>query len=492
MHAKKFIFFMIFSSIFMNLSAQEYVEAFDDTDHYIEIKESDEYIPYSNTEIERQAEMAAAASGNVDPQKAIMTSTSYVNWTKNTFSSDISLNIERANIPMPSGKANAVKSIEMKLPVLVKDPLLSIYVDSSKTLGDLVLEGTMTLENLTRIIDNSTQTPAAFANGGENLLTRHTIKLQDIASNLIKHKNPYTPRLPVDTIASKAYTGIVIDARGVFPIHGEFTDSKVYPCLFPKIYSEEMELIYERNMVYSPIAKREGIVHYDSTDKTSEYGRKAGKTPLWITARKVFGINRCDVIISRDDYLRIVSVPENLDLLKKGKVVILLDKDTLEHKVPAPQKNKNYYIAYTQLKKIFKEAEIPDVLLNDTLPGVQITMQNLNFIADSAELLPQDKKRIDTVAEGIKEFLKKGDFTILVEGHTADVNKPNGQMQLSIERAQSIINLLVGCGIDKELFSFRGYGGTKPVANNKTDKGRAANRRVEIIILPKNSYLQTN
>lgn len=492
MHAKNFLFFIMCSAAFINPGAQEYIETFDDTDHYVELKESDEYIPYSNAEIERQAEMAAAASGNTDPQKATMTSTSYVNWTKNTFSSDVSLNIDKANIPMPSGKANAVKNIEMKLPVLVKDPLLSIYVDSSKTLGDLVLEGSMTLENLTRIVDNSTKTPAAFAHGGENLLTKHTIKLQDIASNLIKHRNPYTPRLPVDSISSKAYSGIVIDARGVLPIHGEFTDSKVFPCLFPKIYSEEMELIYERNMVYPPIAKKEGIVHYDSSDRTSEYDRKAGKTPLWITAKKVYGINRCDVIIGRDDYLRIVSVPENLDLIKKGKVVILLEKESLEHKVPAPQKNKNYYIAYTQLKKYFKEAEIPDVLLNDPQPGAQITMQNLKFIADSAELLPQDKTRISSIAEGIKEFLKKGDYTILVEGHTADVNKPNGQMQLSIDRAKSIINSLTDCGINKELFTFRGYGATKPVAENSTDKGRAANRRVEIIILPKNSYLQSN
>ena len=56
MHAKKFIFFTIFSSIFMNLSAQEYVEAFDDTDHYVEIKESDD--PIEQNKINKEFNIA--------------------------------------------------------------------------------------------------------------------------------------------------------------------------------------------------------------------------------------------------------------------------------------------------------------------------------------------------------------------------------------------------------------------------------------------------
>lgn len=446
------------------------------------------YVPYSDIEIEREAMMAAQAQGHVSEKDAVMASSSFVNWTKGTFASDVSFNIEKAGIPLPSGKSTSVKEIEMKLPILVKNPLLSLYVDDTKTLGDLVLDGTVTLESLTRIVDSSKKTPAVFTKDGL-LLTKHTISLNDISSSLVKHHTPYRKAQPIEQVSSREYTGIVLDARGSLPVHGEFIESEVYPCLFPKVWTENMELLYERNMVQPETAKKTGIVKYSSSDFIEDYDGRAGKDPLWITVRKVYGINRCDPVISMEDYLKIASVEKNTELLRKGKVVILLNKEQLEHKVSVPKKDKNYYIAYHQIKKYFFERKIPDVDLNEVLTGIQITMQNLRFIADSYELLPQEKPRIAQIAQSLKKAVSSGEYSILIEGHTADVNKPNGQMTLSIQRAQEIIKELAANGIDEKLFTYRGFGGTKPVADNNTPQGRALNRRVEIIIMPKGSYI---
>lgn len=472
----------------INAHAQNYIEqpAYEPVFY---TNTSSGYIPYSDTEIEREALMAAAASAHVDPKNAVMTSTSEVNWTKKTFSSDVSMDIIKAGIPMPSGKGTSVNRIKMQLPVLVKDPLLSIYVDNSKTLGDLVLEGTITLENLTHIVDNSKQTPAVFASGGNTLLTKHTLDLKDISTSLVKHHSPYTQNQPIEKIASRSYSGIVLDARGSLPIQGEFTNSKVSPCLFPRIWSDDMNLVYERNMVNPETAKKKGIVHYSSSDFIEDYSDRVGKDPLWITVKKVYGINRCDPVISHDDYLRITTVRENLNLLREGKIVILLDKESLEYTVQVPNKNKNYYVAYRQMQRFIQENKVPDVILNEALIGIQLTMNNLRFVADSAELLPEEKGRIATIAASLKATLETGDYTVLVEGHTADVNKPNGQMTLSIQRAQSIINALAREGLNKDLFTFRGFGGTKPVADNNKAEGRALNRRVEIIIIPKGTTI---
>jgi outer membrane protein OmpA-like peptidoglycan-associated protein len=242
-------------------------------------------------------------------------------------------------------------------------------------------------------------------------------------------------------------------------------------------------------MVQADIAKKSGIVKYSSSEFTEDYSDRVGKSPLWITAKKVYGINRCDPIISYEDYLRIASVKKNTELLKNGKVVILLDKKNLEHQVEVPLKEKQYYIAYHQMKRYFFERKIPDTVLNDVLQGIQITVQNLKFIADSAELIPEEKTRIAQIAETLKKATSSGEYTIMIEGHTADVNKPNGQMKLSIERAQEIIRELTANGLDKNLFTYRGYGGTKPVASNETAEGRALNRRVEITVMPKGSYI---
>ena len=87
------------------LFAQTYVETFDVTDIMEKPYTPQQYRPYSDEEIEREAEMVASANGHTNQKDAVITSTSYVNWTKNSFTSDVSLDVEKAGIPMPSGKA---------------------------------------------------------------------------------------------------------------------------------------------------------------------------------------------------------------------------------------------------------------------------------------------------------------------------------------------------------------------------------------------------
>ncbi|MBQ9630958.1 MAG: OmpA family protein, partial [Treponema sp.] len=94
------------------------------------------------------------------------------------------------------------------------------------------------------------------------------------------------------------------------------------------------------------------------------------------------------------------------------------------------------------------------------------------------------------IARRILETVQSSDFTILLEGHTADVGKPVGQMNLSIERTQTIKNELINRGIPENLFTIRGFGGTQPIAPNSTEEGRRQNRRVKIIIQPKAEYIQ--
>ncbi|MBR6143193.1 MAG: OmpA family protein, partial [Treponema sp.] len=57
-------------------------------------------------------------------------------------------------------------------------------------------------------------------------------------------------------------------------------------------------------------------------------------------------------------------------------------------------------------------------------------------------------------------------------------------------RAQAVIEALKQDGIDGKLFSYKGFGGTKPVESNNTAAGRAKNRRVVIKLLPQNADAQ--
>ena len=120
------------------------------------------------------------------------------------------------------------------------------------------------------------------------------------------------------------------------------------------------------------------------------------------------------------------------------------------------------------------------VIVENTAAGIRLTMQNLNFKPDSAELLPGENERLDQIAQVLKEVPEQ---MFLVEGHTASVGYEKGEMKLSVERANSVANALIQRGIPREKFICKGSGGTKPIADNSTEEGKAKNRRVEITIL---------
>lgn len=119
-------------------------------------------------------------------------------------------------------------------------------------------------------------------------------------------------------------------------------------------------------------------------------------------------------------------------------------------------------------------------VLEETDQGVRLSLRDIRFIADSAEILPEEAWRLDAIAETLGT-IPGGRF--LVEGHTADVGNPSGEKKLSVERAERVIHELEKRGIGADQFIFAGYGGTRPVADNRTAEGRAQNRRVEITIL---------
>lgn len=106
--------------------------------------------------------------------------------------------------------------------------------------------------------------------------------------------------------------------------------------------------------------------------------------------------------------------------------------------------------------------------------------------------MPEERSRISKVAEMLEEIIKKNEFTILIEGHTADLGKPVGQMNLSIERTRTVMNALIEEGLPRNLFTYKGYGATQPVADNATEEGRKQNRRVDITARPRAAYIQRN
>lgn len=433
---------------------------------------------------------SAALCASVSAQyNSSINAKSCVDWTTKIFTSQIELDVTDTDMKLPSGRNSAESLIRIKTPGLVKNPLLSLYVDNSSYLADRVLDESISMEEVTKIIENGRQTPALYSSDGNGVNTVKKIDINTISRELIKHKFPYIPDEPIEIVSSRPYTGIIIDARGSIPVHGEYVKSETYPCFFPTIWDEDMNIIYEKNIADREISKQKGLVKYDWQDDFSAYEDRIGLDPLYIRAYKVFGRNRTDPIIRKNDALKILTVKKNRDLLMQGKVVILLDKKNLIYDISVPEKDDHYYASYKNIKRYIYENKVPDIEVSDTLTGILFSV-DLKFIPDSPELLPEEAPRIQKIASMLAEIIEKNEFTILVEGHTADLGKPVGQMNLSIERTRTVMNALVRQGIPQSLFTYKGYGATRPIADNSTEAGRAQNRRVDITARPKATYIQ--
>lgn len=76
-----------------------------------------------------------------------------------------------------------------------------------------------------------------------------------------------------------------------------------------------------------------------------------------------------------------------------------------------------------------------------------------------------------------------GDFRIELGAHTDSQGSDAFNMELSQDRADTVRTAMAGAGIDTALLAARGYGETRPVADNATDAGREANRRIEFRLL---------
>lgn len=421
--------------------------------------------------------------------KGTIESTSSVDWVSKKFVSNIVMDTKKAQITLPSGKKMASANIKMKMPELIQEPLLFLYADSSKHLADYVINEKLPLPTVQSFIQNGYKTPDVFTSDANKLKTTNTLELNILASNLVKHTYAYTPEEPIENVPSRAYTGIIIDARGMLTVHGEYVKDNTYPCFFPTIWDENMNVIYEKNMVEPSVIKNNGLVSFDYSDDIKRYENRIGNDPLYIKVSEVFGRNRTDPVIKRSDALKILTVKENVELLKQGKVVILLDKDNLIYNVAVPQKDEIYYAKVEEAKRKLLTTVIPDTEIVETAEGPKYIVQ-LNFYPDSPKLLPGEDKKIQMIAEDLKNIILDEGYTIMVEGHTADVGKPVGQLNLSIDRAQAVVNALVSEGISRNIMTSKGLGGTLPIADNETEEGRKQNRRVEIVARPRATYIQ--
>jgi len=125
------------------------------------------------------------------------------------------------------------------------------------------------------------------------------------------------------------------------------------------------------------------------------------------------------------------------------------------------------------------ETRLKDLNAQQTPRGLVVTLGDVLFDVNRAELKPDGLRMADQLVAVLKEFPQRN---VLVEGFTDSTGSDSYNLALSGQRADAVRTALMRQGIGSTRVTARGYGKASPVSGNETAAGRQMNRRVEIVL----------
>ncbi len=181
------------------------------------------------------------------------------------------------------------------------------------------------------------------------------------------------------------------------------------------------------------------------------------------------------------------------DLMKDNSNVskIEYDPETGEYKMIVPVKEayrltapKEGYFSTSEIVDLTKDKKFRDIRKNILLVpikvGAKLALSNVMFEQSKSALLPQALPDLNQIAA---MMLKYPQMEILLEGHTDNQGDFKLNIQLSEDRVCEVQQYLASKNIESLRVQTKGWGASKPRANNQTEESRQRNRRVEFTIL---------
>jgi len=134
----------------------------------------------------------------------------------------------------------------------------------------------------------------------------------------------------------------------------------------------------------------------------------------------------------------------------------------------------------SKLRGRYLELDERDLVMAPIAKGSIVTINNLFFELNKATLTPESEPELKRIVSVMNE---NKTLAIEISGHTDNTGSDEFNNRLSFDRANAVRDYLLNAGIDGNRIKSKGYGKTKPKEINDTEEGRAANRRVEFVIL---------
>ncbi|HSU27369.1 MAG TPA: OmpA family protein [Chitinophagaceae bacterium] len=182
------------------------------------------------------------------------------------------------------------------------------------------------------------------------------------------------------------------------------------------------------------------------------------------------------------------SVVELIDLASKQVITKVQTDERGNYLITLPlgkdyafNVNRKGYLFYSD--QFMMSNRVPDSTYEKNIPlqpietNASVVLKNIFFDVNKFDLKPESQVELDKLIQLLTE---NPGLKIEIGGHTDNVGKPADNLSLSNNRAKAVVNYLISKNIAAQRLSFKGYGETKPVADNKTEDGRALNRRTEM------------
>jgi hypothetical protein len=225
----------------------------------------------------------------------------------------------------PGARYKTEQRILQNVPSLFVTAVSPLVIDSWYTIEDRILENPDYLRDVEGLTDQLERSFSVTSEDMSELTVRFNLDVFPyLASLFFAHEIPRSLPREAGFVPTADFSGILIVADEPLPETGTDRIRYLQPCLFPRVFDENMRLLLDSESTVPEDLARWGTAGYITDGgNLADYEDRIGVYPLRIIARGLFGKNGTDVIITEEDAARLLISENNRQLLREGRVVIL-------------------------------------------------------------------------------------------------------------------------------------------------------------------------
>jgi hypothetical protein len=258
-----------------------------------------------------------------------VTVTQTIDWEEGNIILDILIPILENRSIFPINRIASERFVIDNLGQIIQDNLSSLLLNSQETLGQHLQKNPAHILALREAYKNIWHSYSQVSSNFQELSVRYTLPMYPHLSHILtNHRTAYERPIFVvgNSLNEKEFSGIVVYVQKELPLAGSFERGSFMPSLFPKIYDENLNPFFEKEMVDPQFIARWGINAYTSDPLFRLHQERAGNNPFYLSARALYGMNRTDLVISLEDIQKIISLERNKRLLKEGRIIFVLEE----------------------------------------------------------------------------------------------------------------------------------------------------------------------